>query len=168
MRGRGRALWVRVHRVAGLATALFLVVAGLTGSLLAFGADLDAWLNPRLFLASGRGAPLPLDALVQRIKGSEPGLLVDYLSVSSVPGRAAFAFVSQPSSGMSNGQVFIHPVTGELLGRRTRGACCLEPENLYYFVLHVHHSLFLPGRWGWWFMGASRWSGWPTAWSACS
>ena len=39
---------VRLHRYAGLATALFLLVAGLSGALLAFNHELDAALNPAM------------------------------------------------------------------------------------------------------------------------
>jgi uncharacterized iron-regulated membrane protein len=154
----GRPVWVRLHRWAGLATALFLFVAGLTGSFLAFGPDIDAWLNPKLFQAPGRGPALDMDTLAGRIEAAHPRLQVEYLTLPREPGRAAFAFV-WPRDGVAGqgadaiDQVFIDPVTGELLGARRRGACCLEPEHLYYFMLHVHHSLFLPGRWGWWFMG---------------
>ncbi|CAM3425377.1 PepSY-associated TM helix domain-containing protein [Paracidovorax anthurii] len=147
----------------GLACASFLIVAGLTGSLLAFGPELDAWLNPHLFRSPARGTPLPFDALVQRIEAADPRVQVDYLTVPKVPGQAAFAFVSPAqlphradalAAPAGFDQVFIDPVSGALLGQRQRGACCLQAENLYYFVLRVHHSLYLPGHWGWWFMGA--------------
>jgi len=41
-----RAFLVLLHRYIGLATALFLLMAGLTGSILAFNHELDEWLNP--------------------------------------------------------------------------------------------------------------------------
>lgn len=157
-----RQFWVKVHRYAGLTSALFLIVAALTGSLLAFGADLDAWLNPRLFHSTSQGARQSFDELVQRIEQSDCRIQVDYLSVPAKEGASAFAFVSPRDELTSSScsktpvpydQVFIDPVDGQILGTRKRGACCLEPENLYYFVLHVHHCLFLPGMWGWWFMG---------------
>jgi uncharacterized iron-regulated membrane protein len=154
-----RQFWVKIHRYAGLTSALFLTVAALTGSLLAFGADLDAWLNPKLFQSSTRGKPLSFDTLVQRIEASDCRIQVDYLSAPAKEGTSAFAFVSPKADPactapqLTYDQIFIDPVGEQVLGSRKRGACCLEPENLYYFVLHMHHSLFLPGMWGWWFMG---------------
>lgn len=155
--GAMRALCVRLHRYAGLGCALFLIVAGLTGSLLAFGEDLDVALNAHLFQAPGRGQPLGLDVLVERVEAADPRIEVEYLSMPREIGRSAFAF-TVPRDGLQDAkpafdQVFIDPVTGLVLGQRQRGACCLEREHLYYFVLNVHHSLFLPGLWGWWFMG---------------
>jgi uncharacterized iron-regulated membrane protein len=40
---RGR---VRAHRYAGLGMAFFLIVAGVTGSALAFHDEIERWLNP--------------------------------------------------------------------------------------------------------------------------
>lgn len=39
-----RGFWVAVHRYFGLATAIFIAVAALTGSILAFRAELKAWI----------------------------------------------------------------------------------------------------------------------------
>ncbi|MFK0854569.1 PepSY domain-containing protein, partial [Pseudomonas aeruginosa] len=49
-----RPVLVLLHRYVGLATALFLFLAGLTGSLLAFHHEIDEWLNPG-FYAVGEG-----------------------------------------------------------------------------------------------------------------
>jgi uncharacterized iron-regulated membrane protein len=44
---RHRQVWVLVHRWVGLVLAGFLVVAGLTGALLAWYHELDATINAR-------------------------------------------------------------------------------------------------------------------------
>ena len=62
-----RRFWVWLHRYAGLAMALFLVIVGLTGSVLAFREELDVWLNPELLTVAKRDAPM-LDPLVLREK----------------------------------------------------------------------------------------------------
>ncbi|MCX5727426.1 MAG: PepSY domain-containing protein [Nitrospirae bacterium] len=41
-----RRSWVLVHRYAELFMACFLIVAGLTGSILAFDGEIHGWLNP--------------------------------------------------------------------------------------------------------------------------
>lgn len=151
---------MRIHRYAGLGTALFLAVAGLTGSVLAFTFEIDSWLNPHLFHAEGRGERMSFDTLVKRIEQFDPRLQVDYITFDGVVGHAAFTFVSPRANLLPDqkkeityDQVFIDPVTGDVLGARSRVACCFAPEKLVPFLLQVHHSLFLPGRWGWWFMG---------------
>ncbi|MDD2802475.1 MAG: PepSY domain-containing protein, partial [Methylococcales bacterium] len=51
-----RHFWVLLHRYAGLAMAGFLVIVGLTGSLLAFRAELEHLLSPQL-VAVNTGSP---------------------------------------------------------------------------------------------------------------
>ncbi|MBK8815576.1 MAG: PepSY domain-containing protein [Methylococcaceae bacterium] len=41
-----RQFWVLIHRYAGLYMAFFLIVAGLTGSILAFRGEIEHWLTP--------------------------------------------------------------------------------------------------------------------------
>lgn len=41
-----RTLWVKIHRWAGLAMAGFLIVVGLTGSVLVFDGELHRRLDP--------------------------------------------------------------------------------------------------------------------------
>lgn len=43
-----RRLWLKLHLYVGLTLGAMLVVAGLTGSLIAFWQPLDSWLNPEL------------------------------------------------------------------------------------------------------------------------
>ncbi|MCC7136747.1 MAG: PepSY domain-containing protein, partial [Nitrosomonas sp.] len=44
-----RTFWVYLHRWAGLAMAIFLIVVGFTGSLLAFYPELERMLNPQFY-----------------------------------------------------------------------------------------------------------------------
>ena len=43
---------VLLHRWFGLAVALFLFISGLTGAVISWDHELDAWLNPQLFHAA--------------------------------------------------------------------------------------------------------------------
>jgi uncharacterized iron-regulated membrane protein len=51
-----RSWLVRLHRWFGLAIALFLFVAGLTGAVIAWDHELDAALNPVFFVAKSSSA----------------------------------------------------------------------------------------------------------------
>ncbi|MGH8479080.1 MAG: PepSY domain-containing protein [Gammaproteobacteria bacterium] len=82
-----REVWIRLHRYAGLAMALFLTIAGLTGSMIAFNHELDEWLNPELFHVSSRAAPLPyleIGGLPGRIVICITGIVVTMLSVTGI------------------------------------------------------------------------------------
>ena len=63
-----RPFLVRLHRWFGLAIALFLFVAGLTGALIAWDHELDAALNPDFYTARSDAAPLDPLALATRIE----------------------------------------------------------------------------------------------------
>ncbi|MGH8615454.1 MAG: PepSY domain-containing protein, partial [Gammaproteobacteria bacterium] len=53
-----RRLWALMHRYVGLAMTVFLILVGLTGSVLAFNHELDRWLNPELLSVPVREAPM--------------------------------------------------------------------------------------------------------------
>jgi uncharacterized iron-regulated membrane protein len=87
---RIRRFFVRVHRWAGLASALFLAVAGLTGTPLAFYNELDELLNPALYedrSSSAETSLLPNQQLIDRIEKEWPGTRVRYINLRTEPGR---------------------------------------------------------------------------------
>jgi uncharacterized iron-regulated membrane protein len=78
-----RGLCVILHRYIGLATALFLVLLGLTGSVLAWREPVSAWLAPELQGAPARGPVLTTDQLAQRAAVADPRSAGDYGSSAS-------------------------------------------------------------------------------------
>lgn len=154
-----RAVLVRLHRWAGLATALFLVVAGLTGSVLVFREELDAWLNPDLFISPGTGAVLAPDALKRAVEGADTRIMVAALPLTTTAGTAARMFVlprRDPASAkayvLGFNELFVDPVDGAVLGRRDIAGCC-DRATIIPFLYRLHFSLHLPGRWGVWLLG---------------
>ncbi|MPY87577.1 MAG: PepSY domain-containing protein [Luteitalea sp.] len=155
-----RQALVRVHRWVGLAIALFLVVAGLTGSVIAFNHELDEWLNPDLFRVQSRGAPISSLDLAARVEAAEPRLRVTYVPLHVEDGHALVLGVAgrgDPTSGtpddLGYDEVFLNPITGARLGERKWGSCCFERKQLIPFLYSVHYSLHLPEVWGLWVMG---------------
>jgi uncharacterized iron-regulated membrane protein len=155
-----RALGVALHRYLGLFIAAFLILAGSTGSLIAFHGELDAWLNPALFRARASGAPLLPAELVARVERAEPRLRVSSLPLRVRAGEAARLSV-RPAPDLATGQppeldfdeVFADPVSGDILGRRLWGECRLDRAYLVPCVYVLHYSLQLPGEAGLWIMG---------------
>ncbi|MEN5160145.1 PepSY-associated TM helix domain-containing protein [Achromobacter spanius] len=151
-----RPFWVRVHRWAGLATALFLCVAGLTGSILAFKEDLDAWLNPQLFLAPAEGRAL-LDPFVLRdtVRAQLPWAGIEQVPLRREADRAV-VFRLTPRQDAATGRIlplpathaFADPYSGKVLGWRNESAVSLARENLLPFIYRLHLDLTLPGVWG--------------------
>jgi uncharacterized iron-regulated membrane protein len=132
-----RYLLLLAHRWTGLAMAGFLVVAGLTGSVLAFGDRLDAALNPDLFTA-GPGPALPVLAAAERAHAVSLALLPD---APGAPLRLRLA-------GPVREELFLDPATGRELGRRPLAGCCLQRRSAVAFLLRLHETLTLgtPGR----------------------
>lgn len=155
-----RALLVLFHRYIGLATALFLMMAGITGSLLAFNHELDEWLNPGFYAATAKGRALPPGELVDTLQSQHPKLQVWYMEYPQESGHTAMLAAvarNDPATGKPfdepNQVFYLDPVSGEELGRRAWGACCFQRENLIPFILEFHYNLTLPGNWGLWLMG---------------
>lgn len=152
---RWRAAIVLLHRYVGLATALFLAVAGLTGSIIAFHHEIDEWLNPDFYAAPGRGPLLSPTQLAERLERDNPQMRVWYLSLKPKAGEAVLA-VGLPKTNPDDGKPFklaynwfqVDPVTGVILGRRLWGACCFERQNFVPFMYELHYKLMIPGRWG--------------------
>jgi uncharacterized iron-regulated membrane protein len=149
-----RAVLVRLHRYAGLSLALFLTLAGLTGSAIVFNEEIDTWLNPSLFTTHTTGARLSPDALAGRVEHALPLARVTLIPLAGKPGEAALLGV-EGRNGASLGydQVFADPVTGQVLGKRLWGACCFSRVHLMPFLYLFHYTLQLPGTWGLLLMG---------------
>lgn len=67
-----RRFWVLLHRYAGLYMAFFLIVAGVTGSLIAFYDELEGIVNPHLHQVAPRGAALDAPTLIERAEARVP------------------------------------------------------------------------------------------------
>jgi uncharacterized iron-regulated membrane protein len=151
-----RSMLVRLHRWLGLATALFLFVAGVTGAVISWDHELDEWLNPQLYQArSTVGEPRDPVALVAALEAAEPRLRVRYFPLRTEPGHSLLVMV-EPRVDAATGrlyalaynQVALDPVSGEVLGRREWGKVALDRENLLPFLYKLHYSLHIPAGWG--------------------
>lgn len=156
----GRSLLVRLHRCAGLALAAFLTVAGLTGAVIAFQDELDAWLNPHL-MRTGPGTAFgsPYD-FVEAVERDDPRGRVTFATLRFQEGRSALYFVKprvDPATGrlhrLGYNQVFVDPTSGTIMGKRHWGAFAWDREHLLPSLYEIHYSLFLPEALSGWFLG---------------
>lgn len=153
---RGRPLWVRLHRYAGLATALFLLVAGLSGALLAFNHELDAALNPAMLRVAAQARPaLAPGELIQRVEAQLPAAQVRFVALNAAPDEAVRLRVAPNAKSAVLGfdEVFADPYDGRVLGQRQWGAARLDSAHLLPFVYKLHRTLHLPDKWGVWLLG---------------
>jgi uncharacterized iron-regulated membrane protein len=155
-----RSFWVLAHRYAGLAMAFFLLVAGLTGALLAFNDEIDTALNPGLRLVDNRPGEEPLDALMlrERVGAQVPGMQFDYHPLHRDPGHSATLHgwrMEGPAGEQAPVwyEVFADPYSGQLLGMRNRGAWVFDRVHFMPLVYLLHYALTIPYPWGMWLFG---------------
>jgi len=153
-----RQAFVFIHRWVGLAMTLFLVIVGLTGSVLAFREELDTWLNPELLTVAKRDAPL-LDGFTLREKAAAlyPYERFDDVPLHIQPDRSVrFSQMPgmKPEDNMMEkiAEFYLDPYTGEKLGERPIWSSpSLERKNIISFLYRLHFSLASP--WGGWYVG---------------
>src|SRR5262245_73384 len=141
-----RSLLVKLHRYAGIATACFLFQSGITGSLIAFWPELDVALNPDLYWTARKGEALSASTLAAKVETADPRALAVWVPLRLAPGEAAGIFVhsrENPANETALGynQVFVDPVSGDIIGRRQWGGCCFDRQHLMPFLHTFHYTL---------------------------
>ena len=153
-----RHLWVLLHRYAGLAMTVFLVIVGLTGSLLAFNSELERVFAPQLFAVPRPGVvPLDLATLAERAEVLVPKARV--IGVTYAESDQVYIYFEariNPRTGQAYDlgftEFFVDPWTGEELGRRIRADLSQGLINLMPFIYELHWTLAI-GSVGQWTMG---------------
>jgi uncharacterized iron-regulated membrane protein len=147
MQARNRNLLARLHRYTGLALALYLVLVGLTGSVIAFREEIDGWLNPQWQKTAPAGAMLlSADELVERIEDGHPGARVSFFYAPQEGQAVAKAFLAprDEDATLAADQTFIDAMTGEPLGERnflqTLG---IGPREIIPTIYRLHRNLLL-------------------------
>ena len=155
-----RQFFVWLHRWTGLLLAGFLIIEGLTGSLLAFNSELTGFLSPQLAVKppAPNATPVDLATLAERAEALVPQARVDYFSAGSP--RSRFSKV-QSARGSCHRPALRHRLQisrarsldgqGAWQARRQalrRGFAA----NIMPFVYDLHMSLAL-GAAGAWFLG---------------
>lgn len=150
--------FVWLHRWTGLLMAGFLVLVGLTGSLLAFRSKVDRLINPQLFVEPQPGQkPLDLATLAERAEALAPESRAGYCAVEH--GQVLFAMTprTNPATGQKYKPDYDHlildPYTGRELGRYREGDLSQGRVNAMTFIYDLHTSLATRTATGWMIVG---------------
>lgn len=144
VRRRLRECALVLHRYVGLSIAVFLLVVGLTGSILAFQEPLDVAINPSLFRVSppNPGAEMLEGVeLAERVRKLAPQAPEIEAKFNLESGQAATFWAPLPSGEYR--ELFVNPYTGALLGSREWGNLSEGMINLIPFIYRLHYSLAL-------------------------
>jgi len=155
-----RNFWLTVHRYLGLATLVFLILEGATGSILVFRQQLDAMLNPALYGTAPSAATLAPGALVHTVERQVPAARVVSVPLTLRPGTAAVLEVAPRAAGqpLPYDEVFADPATGRVLGER-QDVAGWDLPHLMQGIYELHVDL-LGGTVGRWILGivAALWT----------
>lgn len=148
-----RSTLVLLHRYVGLVIAGFLLMAGVTGSLLAWNHELEAWAAPTLWRVDRPHADAPrLDPLLLRgrVQALHPDTFVARAPLNARPDEPVvfkLYALPAPSTGavpeLANDEVFVDPYSGKVLGQRKWGDITQGVTNLMPFIYRLHHTLLL-------------------------
>jgi uncharacterized iron-regulated membrane protein len=156
---RIRSVMLVLHRWTGLAMAGFLILVGLTGSVLAFRAKLDRFINPELYVkAQPDQKLLDLATLAEQAEQLAPEAQVGYFWVDSERATMSMTPRMNPATGKPYQSSFDHlildPYTGRELGRFRMGDIRQGRVNLLPFIYDLHTSLATQSQTGWTFVGS--------------
>jgi len=132
-----RKLLLNLHLWAGLIAALFLLILGVSGALVAFEDEIDRALNPGLSYVQPHAQPLTLDAISKKLLTAYPGAKIEEFGL---PQRSDFSlFVALKDTSGKNLRLFVNPYIGEVLGSA-------DQANHFASKVHQFHTHLLIGE----------------------
>ncbi|MBZ5601704.1 MAG: PepSY domain-containing protein [Acidobacteriia bacterium] len=108
-----RKLLFNLHLYFALIVGIFVVIIGVTGSIMAFEPELDRLMNPALFRVAPQGQTLPVSEIFQAASRAYPGQKIGFIRMPQSPDDSAQFNIKGPK------QVFLNPYTGAILGERS-------------------------------------------------
>lgn len=148
-----RALFVWLHRWTGLLMAAFLIVVGITGSLLAFYGELNGLIAPELFSSERGGVMLDAAALANRAEAIVPGARANTVYFGYDAPIAEIGIEAKPGSpSLDFDYIYLDRHTGEERGRMMWGSWPTSRTTIMPFVYNLHYTL-IAGDVGEWILG---------------
>ena len=143
---RQTCLWI--HRYTGLLIAAFLIMAGLTGALLAFHDELDDVFNQQLVsIENQNSAPLAIATLHDKVISHYPEYNFSSMPVTIEPNKSV-VFAVDKTRGDNKGkpkplfhEVYVHPYSGDIIGTRDKDEWAWR--NTMWKVFWLHRELLL-------------------------
>ena len=144
---RQSCLWI--HRYTGLAMAAFLIIAGITGTLLAFHDELDDVFNHKLAnIEAQHKLPLPIATLHDAVISAYPQYQFSSMPTSVALNKSAVFSVDRTRGQAADNapkapfqEVYVDPYTNEIIGTRDKEAWAWR--NTMYKVFWLHRDLLL-------------------------
>lgn len=145
-----RGMFVFAHRWVGLLMAGFLIIVGVTGSLLAFNKELEHVFAAKLYAEPRPGAPpLDLATMMERAPRIPHARIVGAAWTDTNQASINYQPEKNPTTGepydLGFTEFYVDPWTGAELGRRTGGDISEGMINFMPFVYKLHDALLVRG-----------------------
>lgn len=148
---RRQIVWL--HRWTGLLMAGFLIVVGVTGSLLAFYGELNHLLAPEIYGAPHGGATLDAATLARRAETLVPDGQINMIYFGYDAPVAEISMEAKPDTPpLDFDYIYLDRHTGAELGRMFWGAAPTTRAAIMPFVYQLHMTL-VAGDVGAWILG---------------
>jgi len=171
--GRIRKIWTAVHRWIGIIAGVYIVIAGVTGSILAFWQDIDEWLNKdimRVAAPAPNATYRPLSEIIAAAKAAmpeearradapiaiklprHPGASISIPYFLGLPDKATLAEAKRTGdiskisiSKLETRELFVDPYRAVIVGERLASKG-LDPFSMPFIqiVNHLHLGLWIP------------------------
>jgi uncharacterized iron-regulated membrane protein len=113
---RVRSVLFKLHLIGGLVAGVFLLISGVSGSVLAYSDEIDAFFHPSIFKVAPQAQPLSLTQIAGNAAAVlHPGDIIA-VYVPSVRKDRSYWFSVIPSHHRLPRQVFVNQYTGKVLG----------------------------------------------------
>jgi Uncharacterized iron-regulated membrane protein len=138
----GRAsnsLFLKVHLYLGLTAAIFLVILGVTGSIMAFEGDIEHWLHPGLWYVTPGASALPQADLISLAERQFAPARVAAVQFSQQRNLVQIMQLNDRSAALVN------PYNGAILGR-LRGPTRIQKTLGFIHQLHLRLAMGAAGQ----------------------
>ncbi|MCW7468448.1 PepSY-associated TM helix domain-containing protein [Leptospira kanakyensis] len=131
--------WYQIHMVLGIFGASFLLVLGLTGSLLVYGKELQSLTGAHSIVIQKNR--LPLDDLYKRLLTQIPQGSVAGWLLSDLNDQADQVWFHDLETPSRESVYLVNPYNGTVIGKLKEN----RSDSLYGFLIVLHYSLFMGG-----------------------
>jgi len=117
----------------GLVLAIYVIVIGLTGSILVFRGDLQKLTFPEFFSVERHGEPdAPLPQILAELQRRYPGMQLSGLDYPTQHRQTYLTYLTRGNQFLT---VFSHPVTAQVIGELPRTSWITRLQDLHYDLL---------------------------------
>jgi uncharacterized iron-regulated membrane protein len=132
-----RYVVLKIHLYLGLLAAIFLVILGLTGSIMAFEGDIDHWLHRGRWYVTAGPRALPEGGLIDKVERQVAPARVGTVQLSPQRNRAQIMQLTDHSA------ITVNPYDGSILSRITGPT---RTQRMLGSIHQIHLRLATDGR----------------------